>query len=61
MALRSVFHVFFDHCVGSWSSERTYHYLTQNDVERSHTDFHVSPLTPEQKAKVLSDNSYDEP
>ena len=61
MELRSVFHVFFDHCVGSWSSERTYHYLTQNDVERSHTDFQVSPLTPELKAKVLSDNSYDEP
>ncbi|MEM1239058.1 MAG: phycobiliprotein lyase [Cyanobacteria bacterium P01_H01_bin.26] len=61
MELRSVFHVFFDHCVGSWSSERTYHYLTQNDVERSHTDFQVSSLTSELKAKVLSDNSYDEP
>lgn len=58
MALRSVFHTFFDHCVGSWSTERTYHYLTQNEVERSHTDFRVSPLTPELKAKVLSDNAY---
>lgn len=58
MELRSVFHTFFDHCVGSWSTERTYHYLTQNEVERSHTDFQVSPLTPELKAKVLSDNGY---
>ncbi|MBT9317120.1 phycobiliprotein lyase [Leptothoe spongobia] len=60
MEPRSVFHTFFDHCVGSWSTERTYHYLTQNDVERSHTDFQVSPLTPDLKRKVLSDNGYDE-
>lgn len=60
MELRSVFHTFFDHCVGSWSTERTYHYLTQNEVERSHTDFQVSPLTSELKAKVLSDNAYED-
>ncbi|MEA5462850.1 phycobiliprotein lyase [Leptothoe sp. PORK10 BA2] len=60
MELRSVFHTFFDHCVGSWSTERTYHYLTQQEVERSHTDFQVSPLTNELKTKVLSDNGYDE-
>lgn len=60
MEPRSVFHTFFDHCVGSWSTERTYHYLTQNEVERSHTDFQVSPLTPELKAKVLADNQYDD-
>ncbi|MBT9310849.1 phycobiliprotein lyase [Leptothoe kymatousa] len=59
MELRSVFHTFFDHCVGSWSTERTYHYLTHNEVERSHTDFQVSPLTPDLKAKVLTDNGYD--
>lgn len=60
MALSSVFHQFFDHCVGNWSTERTYHYLTQNEVERSHTDFQVSPLTNDLKAKVLSDNAYSE-
>ncbi len=59
MELRSVFHTFCDHCVGNWSTERTYHYLTHNEVERSHTDFQVLPLTPELKAKVLSDNAYD--
>ena len=60
MELRSVFHTFFDHCVGSWSTERTYHYLTQNEVERSHTDFQVSPITSEIKTKVLSDNAYSD-
>ncbi|MEM9485156.1 MAG: phycobiliprotein lyase [Cyanobacteria bacterium P01_F01_bin.116] len=60
MEPRSVFHTFFDHCVGSWSTERTYHYLTQNEVERSHTDFQVSPLTADLKQKVLSDNNYTE-
>lgn len=58
MSALSVFHQFFDTCVGSWDSERTYHYLSRSSVERSHTHFGVSPLTPEQKAKVLSDNSY---
>ena len=60
MAMNSVFHQFFDHCVGKWSTERTYHYLTQNEVERSHTDFQVSPITDELKANVLSDNAYSE-
>ncbi|MEM9090767.1 MAG: phycobiliprotein lyase [Cyanobacteria bacterium P01_F01_bin.53] len=58
MSALSIFHQFFDSCVGSWDSERTYHYLSRASVERSHTNFGVSPLTPEQKAKVLADNSY---
>lgn len=58
MSALDVFYQFFDSCVGSWDSERTYHYLSKSSVERSHTNFGVSPLTPEQKAKVLSDNSY---
>lgn len=52
------FHQFFEHCVGRWSTERTYHYLTQAQVERSHTDFTIAPLTSDQKQKVLSDNQY---
>ncbi|MEO0868583.1 MAG: phycobiliprotein lyase [Cyanobacteria bacterium J06642_11] len=59
MELRSVFQTFFDHCVGHWSTERTYHYLTQNEVERSHTDFQVSPITDDLKSKVLLDNAYE--
>lgn len=58
MSALSIFHQFFDACVGSWDSERTYHYLSRSSVERSHTNFGVSPLTSEQKQKVLLDNSY---
>lgn len=58
MSTLAVFYNFFDSCVGSWESERTYHYLSKSAVERSHTTFGVSPLTPEQKAKVLTDNQY---
>lgn len=55
----AIFHQFFEHCIGQWSTERTYHYLTHQEVERSHTDFVVQPLTPEHKQKVLSDNNYE--
>lgn len=58
MESQAVFHEFFDHCVGDWATERTYHYLTHQEVERSHTEFSIHPLTAEQKAKVLSDNEY---
>jgi hypothetical protein len=58
MSALSIFHEFFDVCVGSWDSERTYHYLSRASVERSHTHFGVSPLTAEQKDKVFADNSY---
>ncbi|MCW6034742.1 phycobiliprotein lyase [Spirulina subsalsa FACHB-351] len=54
----TVFHQFFDHCVGNWQTERTYHYLTKQEVERSHTDFQIAPLSPALKLKVLTDNLY---
>ncbi len=50
------FQEFFDHCVGNWTTERTYHYLTHQEVERSHTKFVIHPVTSDIKAKVLSDN-----
>ena len=59
MEPRSVFQSFFDHCIGSWSTERTYHYLSRNEVERSHTDFQVSPIDDAQKAQVILDNAYE--
>ena len=37
---------FFDCCVGHWSIDRTYHYLTHQEIERSHTDFRVDAITP---------------
>jgi hypothetical protein len=52
------FSEFFDCCVGSWKTERTYHYLTHQEVERSRTEFNIVPLTSELKAKVMSDNQY---
>jgi CpeS-like protein len=54
----STFTAFFDCCVGSWKTERTYHYLTHNEVERSRTEFTIAPLTADLKAKVMSDNQY---
>jgi hypothetical protein len=52
------FQQFFEYCVGKWTTERTYHYLPNQEVERSHTQFIIEPLTPERKAKVLTDNQY---
>lgn len=49
---------FFDCCIGQWSIERTYHYVAQQEVERSHTDFRVDGITPELRRKVLADNGY---
>ena len=52
------FHEFFDCCIGHWATERTYHYLTHQEVERSRTEFAVAPITPDLKQKVLDDNQY---
>jgi CpeS-like protein len=54
----SPFQEFFDACVGTWTTERTYHYLTLQEVERSHTEFAIQPVTVEGKAQVLADNQY---
>lgn len=54
----SAFKYFFECCVGNWTTERTYHYLTHQEVERSHTEFQVDPITVELKQKVLTDNQY---
>jgi hypothetical protein len=60
MPATSPFQQFFDDCVGRWVTERTYHYLTQQDVERSHTEFVIQSITLDRKAKVLSDNKFPE-
>lgn len=54
----SEFKHFFECCIGSWKTERTYHYLSYQEVERSRTEFNVTPLTSEIKTKVLADNQY---
>ncbi|MEM7756660.1 MAG: phycobiliprotein lyase [Cyanobacteria bacterium P01_A01_bin.40] len=53
-----IFEQFFRDCVGNWQSDRTYHYLTHQEIERSQTTFEVAPLTSDQKAQVLADNAY---
>jgi hypothetical protein len=53
-----IFQDFFAACVGSWTTERTYHYLSQQEVERSHTEFIINPLNNDGKLKVLDDNQY---
>ncbi|MEL7356440.1 MAG: phycobiliprotein lyase [Cyanobacteria bacterium J06560_6] len=59
MSALTVFHQFFDSCIGGWDSERTYHYLSEGEIERSHTEFQVQPLTAERKVKVLTDNAFE--
>ena len=55
----TVFDQFFVDCIGNWHSDRTYHYLTHREIERSQTTFEVEPLKGDRKAKVLADNAYD--
>jgi hypothetical protein len=54
----SKFQQFFDACVGNWTSDRTYHYLSDQKIERSNTKFLIKPLTDDRKSKVLTDNNY---
>ncbi|MFK8185659.1 MAG: phycobiliprotein lyase [Phormidesmis sp.] len=62
MSAISIFYEFFNVCTGQWNSDRTYHYLNPDSVERSNTQFGATQLNAQQKAKVLADNHYsDEP
>jgi CpeS-like protein len=45
---------FFAACVGTWKTERTYHYPLQNEVERSYTEFNVAALKPAEKHQISS-------
>lgn len=57
----SIFHEFFECCVGQWISERTYHYLGHAEIERSQTTFQVDPISNAQKTQVLNDNQFPVP
>ncbi|NJN87639.1 MAG: phycobiliprotein lyase [Leptolyngbyaceae cyanobacterium SL_7_1] len=48
------FQDFFAACTGLWITERTYHSMTEDEVERSHTEFRVHALTPIEKQQILS-------
>jgi hypothetical protein len=45
---------FFSACVGTWKTERTYHYPRHNEVERSYTEFNVAELEPAEKDRISS-------
>jgi hypothetical protein len=47
------FQEFFDACAGTWTTERTYHYVQQGEVERSYTEFKVDALTETEKQHIL--------
>lgn len=47
------FQDFFAACSGVWNTERIYHYPLQGEVERSFTEFRVSPLDSLVKEKIL--------
>lgn len=51
------FQDFFAACTGLWITERTYHSMMRDEVERSHTEFRVHALTPTEKHQILSGGS----
>ena len=48
------FQDFFQKCDGTWSTDRTYHYYDQGEIERSHTDFTATTLDRTVKSKLLT-------
>jgi CpeS-like protein len=45
---------FFTACIGTWQTDRTYHYPLQGDVERSYTEFNIAGLQPVEKHQISS-------
>lgn len=45
---------FFADCIGLWKTERTYHMTAEGEIERSYTEFSATPLTFEDKQKLLT-------
>ncbi len=48
------FQDFFAACTGLWITERTYHSMLENEIERSHTEFRVHALDGGEKQQILS-------
>jgi hypothetical protein len=48
------FQDFFQACDGAWSTDRTYHYYDQGEIERSHTDFTAKTLDHSIKSNLLT-------
>ena len=48
------FQDFFAACAGLWKSDRIYHSILENEVERSYTEFRAESLTPAVKQQMLA-------
>lgn len=48
------FQDFFTACAGLWKTERTYHSILENEVERSYTEFRADSLDLAEKQRILS-------
>ena len=47
------FQEFFAACAGVWTTERTYHFVQESEIERSYTEFNVDALTETEKQRIL--------
>lgn len=48
------FQDFFTACAGLWVTERTYHFVLKDEIERSHTEFRATSLDAAEKQRILS-------
>jgi CpeS-like protein len=53
------FQDFFINCAGFWKTERTYHFVSENEVERSYTEFRAETLDQDIKQQLLAKSSSD--
>jgi hypothetical protein len=51
------FQDFFTACAGLWSTERTYHSVLEDTIERSYTEFRAETLNSSEKHRILSGTS----
>ena len=47
------FDEFFVACAGVWTTERTYHFVSESRIERSYTEFQVISLNQAEKQQIL--------
>lgn len=50
---------FFTACAGFWMTERTYHDVVQDEIERSYTEFQVTALDQPEKQRLLAGSEAD--
>lgn len=48
---------FFVNCIGQWTTERTYHFLPDGKIERSHTEFRADLLLLNEKERIITQSN----